>query len=172
MDIEIINNAADKFKEMQPELCEFLFKMLREINALEIKIGQRNALIEKKTPGLNRDQISDEYKWMWSDFHDEYERIVRDKCTEKLLSKGYGNTFGTSIKYIWAEENPPAEIGDKRMLIFEMKAPRKAVIEAQYKRFGRSCASKFALIKQEEKWLVDAHNWISDYDNVWHRGHI
>lgn len=171
MDIEIINNAADKFKDLQPELCEFLFEMLRELSALEIKIGQRNALIEKKTPGLNRDQISDEYKWMWSDFHDEYERIVRDKCTQKLLDKGYGNTFSTSIKYIWAEENPPAEIGE-RTLIFEMKAPRKAVIEVQYKRFGRSCASKFTLIKQEEKWLVDAHNWISDYDNIWHRGHI
>lgn len=171
MDIEIINNAADKFKDMQAELCDFLFEMLREINAVEIKVGQRNALIEKKTPGLDRDQISDEYKWMWSDFHDEYERIVRDKCTEKLLSKGYGDTFGTSIKYIWAEESPPAEIGE-RTLIFEMKAAKKAVIEVQYKRFGRSCASRFTLIKQDEKWLVDAHNWISDYDNIWHRGHI
>ncbi len=169
--MEIVNNAADKFKEMQPELCEFLFEMLCEINELEIKIGQRNALIEKKTPGLNRDQISDEYKWLWSDFHDEYERIVRDKCTEKLLSKGYGKTFGTSIKYIWAEENPPAEIGE-RTLIFEMKAAKKAVIEVRYKRFGRSCASKFTLIKQDGKWLVDAHNWISDYDNIRHRGNI
>lgn len=172
MDIEIINNAPDKFKDMQSELCGFLFEMLREINVLEIKIGQRNALIEKKTPGLDSAQISDEYKSLWSDFHDEYERIVSGKCTEKLLDKGFGEVFGTSIKYIWAEENPPAEIGDRRTLIFEMKTPKKAVIEVQYKRFTQNCASRFTLIKQDDKWLVDAHNWTSDYDNIWHRGHI
>lgn len=169
--MEIINAAADKFRDKQPELCKFLFDMLREINALEIKIGKRNALIEKKTPALDSAQISDEYKWMWSDFHDEYERIVSGKCTEKLLDKGYAKVFGTSIRYIWAEENPPAEISERK-LIFEMKAAKKAIIEVQYKRFTQSRASKFTLIKQDEKWLVDAHNWTSDYDNIWHRGHI
>lgn len=169
--MEIINNAADKFKDMQAELCGFLFEMLREINVLEIKIGKRNALIEKRIPELDRTQISAEYDALWSDLHDEYERIVSDKCTEKLLDKGFGKSFGTSIKYIWAEENPPAEISE-RTLIFEMKTAKKAMIEMQYKRFTQSCASRFTLIKQDGKWLVDAHNWTSDYDNIWHRGHI
>lgn len=169
--MEIINNAPDKFKDLQPELCGFLFEMLREINDLEVRIGQRNAGIEKRIPALDSAQISDEYKWLWRDFRDEYERIVRDKCTEKLLDKGYAKVFGTSIRYIWAEENPPAEISERK-LIFEMKTAKKAVIEVQYKRSNRSCASKFTLIKQDEKWLVDAHNRTSDYDNIWHRGHI
>lgn len=169
--MEIINNAPDKFRALQPELCDFLFEMLREINDLEIRIGQRNAGIEKRTPALDSAQISDEYKWLWRDFHDEYERIVRDKCTEKLLAKDFGKCFGTSIKYIWAEENPPAEISE-RTLIFEMKAAKKAVIEVQYKRDNRSCASRFTLIKQDDKWLVDSHNQTSDYDNIWHRGRI
>lgn len=170
--MEIINNAADKFKGMQAELCGFLFDMLREINALEMKIGKQNALIQKRIPELDRTQISAEYDALWSDLHDEYERIVSDKCTEKLLDKGFGKSFGTSIKYIWAETDPPAEIGDKRTVIFEMKAPKKAVIEVRYKRFAQNCASRFTLVKQDDKWLVDAHNWTSDYDNIWHRGHI
>lgn len=169
--MEIINNADEKFKDMQAELCDFLFDMLREINDLEIRIGQRNALIEKRTPALDSAQISAEYKSLWSDFHDEYERIVSNKCTEKLLDKGYAKVFGTSIRYIWAEENPPAEISERK-LIFEMKAAKKAIIEVQYKRFTQNCARKFTLIKQDDKWLVDAHNWTSDYDNIWHRGHI
>lgn len=169
--MEIINNADEKFKDFQPELCDLLFKMLREINDLEIRIGQRNALIEKRIPALDSAQISAEYRSLWSDFHDEYERIVSNKCTEKLLDKGFGKSFGTSIKYIWAEDNPPAEISE-RTLFFEMKTAKRAVIEVQYKRFTQNCASRFTLIKQDEKWLVDAHNWTSDYDNIWHRGHI
>lgn len=170
--MEIINNADDKFKNMQGELCGLLFDMLREINALEMKIGKRDALIKKKIPELNSTQISAEFNAMWSDFHDEYELIVSNKCTEKLLDKGFGKSFSTSIKYIWAEPEPPAEIGDKRTVIFEMKSSKRAVIEVRYKRFTQSCASRFTLIKQDGNWLVDAHNWTSDYDNIWHRGHI
>lgn len=170
--MEIINNAAGKFKDKQAELCGFLFDMLREINALEMKIGKRNAMIEKRIPELDSAQVSAEYDLLWSNLHDEYERIVSDKCTEKLLDKGFGKSFGTSIKYIWAETNPPAEISDKRTVIFEMKSPKRAVIEVRYKRFTQNCASKFTLINQDDKWLVDAHNWTSDYDNIWHRGHI
>lgn len=170
--MEIINNADDKFKAMQGELCEFLFDMLREINVLERKISARDNSIKEKIPQLDSAQISAEFDAMWSDFHDEYERTVSDKCTEKLLAKGFGMSFGTSIKYAWAENEPPAEIGDKITVIFEMNSAKKAVVEVRYKRFAQNCASRFTLIKQGDKWLVDAHNWTSDYDNIWHRGHI
>lgn len=163
--MEIINNADDKFKDMQPELCGFLFDMLREINALEMKIGKRDALIMKRIPELNSTQISAEFDAMWSDFHDEYERIVSDKCTEKLIAKGRNRGFQSPVKYGWADTK-------NCMVIFQMKAPKRAVIEVRYKSFAHDCANRFTLIKQDDKWLVDAHNWTSDYDNIWHRGHI
>ncbi|MDE6727143.1 MAG: hypothetical protein K2J80_04275 [Oscillospiraceae bacterium] len=163
--MEIINNADDKFKGMQAELCGFLFDMLREINALEMKIGKRDALIKKRIPELNSTQISAEFDAMWSDFHDEYKRIVSDKCTEKLIAKGCNRGFQSPVKYGWVDT-------EDCTVIFQMKALKRAVIEVRYKRFSQNCASRFALIKQDGKWLVDAHNWTSDYDNIWHRGEI
>ncbi len=163
--MEIINESADKFKNMQAELCEFLFGMLREINVLEREFVARDKKItEEKRFG--------EFNALWSDLRERYGGIVKDKCTEKLLAKGYGQSFSSEITYEFAEEDFKGIDGKGCTVTFQMNAPRKAVIEARYKRSSQERADKFTLIKQGDKWLVDAHNWWSEYDYVWHRGHI
>lgn len=163
--MEIINEAADKFKNMQAELCEFLFGMLREINVLEREIIMRDKKItEEKRFG--------EFNALWSDLRERYGAIVNDKCTEKLISKGYGQSFSSEITYAFAEEDFKGIDGKDCTVTFHMNSPRKAVIEARYKRSSQERADKFTMIKQGDKWLIDAHNWWSEYDYIWHRGHI
>lgn len=163
--MEIINEANEKFKDRQAELCEFLFAMLREINVLEREIIMRDKKItEEKRFG--------EFDALWRDLRERYGATVKDKCTDKLLSKGYGHSFSSEITYAFAEEDFKGIDGKGCTVTFQMTAPRKAVIEARYKRSSKERADKFTLIKQGDKWLVDAHNWWSGYDCVWHRGNI
>lgn len=163
--MEIINEAADKFKNMQAELCNLLFGMLREINVLEREFVVRNKKIEEE-------KRFSEFNALWSDFRERYGEIVKDRCTEKLLAKGYGQSFYSEITYAFAEEDFEGIDGKGCTVTFQMNAPKRAVIEVRYKRSSLEQADKFTLIKQGDKWLVDAHNWWSEYDNVWHRGHI
>ena len=163
--MEIINEAADKFKDKQAELCDFLFDMLLEINVLEREFVAR----DKK---ITEEKSFSEFNALWSDLRERYGRIVKDKCTENLLAKGYGQSFSSEITYEFAEEDFKGIDGKGCTVIFQMNAPRRAVIEARYKRSSQERADKFTLIKQDDKWLIDAHNWWSEYDYVWHRGHI
>ena len=165
--MDIINEAADKFKDKQSELCEFLFKMLREINDLEREFVARSVKFQEKIPALNREQIHAEQTLFWRELRERYGKIVKDKCTEKLLSKPYGSSLYSGITYIFADE-----YFSDGTVTFKMKTPKRADIEVHYKRKTQDCANRFTLIKQDDKWLVDAHNWTSDYDNIWHRGHI
>lgn len=158
--MEIVNEATEKFQGFQDELCKILFNMLREINVLELSMLEKISV-------LNRRPTREEQSSMWSDFRESYKRIVYDRCTEKLLAKPYGMSFYSEITYAWADEG-----FEDCKVTFQMTVPKRAVIEARYKRGAQDCADKFTLIKSGEKWLVDAHNWWTDYDSVWHRGHI
>lgn len=161
----VINEAADKFKNMQSELCEFLFDLLREINVLEREFVKRDKKIEEE-------KRFDEIKTLWSDLRERYGEIVKNKCTEKLLAKGYGQSFSSEITYAFADEDFKGIDGKGCTVTFQMNAPKKAVIEARYKRSSLERADKFTLIKQGDEWFVDAHNWWSEYDNIRHRGRI
>ncbi len=165
--MKIINEADEKFKDKQGELCEFLFGMLREINVIERKIIERQDSISAKIPELTVAQIDAEWEALWEDYHKDYQHIVADRCTEKLLLKTYGMSINSNITYRWAEESYK-----DCTAVFQMSTPKKAVIEVRYSFGGLDYADRFTLIKSGEKWLVNAHNWWTAYDNVWHRGHI
>ncbi len=165
--MRIINEATEQFQDNQDELCNFLFSMLREINALEREFIERDFLIHEKIPELTPQQISAEFNAMWTDLRKNYEHIVWDRCTQKLLAKPYGMSFNSNITYGWADED-----FKDCTAIFRMTAPKKAIIEVHYKTGSQDCIDKFTLIYSKEKWLVDTHQWWTTYDNIWHRGHI
>lgn len=163
--MEIINEASEKFKDNQDELCGMLFDMLRRINALEREfVARGKQLFEEKR--------FSETKAMFAEYRERYGEIVGDKCTEKLLSKPYGMSLNTPILYAFAKEDFVGVDGKECVVTFQMNAPKRAVIEFRFKRSSKERADKFTLIKQGEKWRVNAHDWWTEYDRVWHRGHI
>lgn len=162
----IINNeAAEKFKDKQDELCVFLFDMLRRINILEREFValDKQLFEEKRFP---------ETKAMFAEYCRRYGEIVKDKCTEKLLAKPYGMSLNSEILYAFAEEDFKGADGKECVVTFQMNAPKRAVIEFRCKRSSQERADKFTLIKQDDRWLVNSHDWWSEYDCVWHRGNI
>lgn len=162
----IINNeAAEKFKGMQDELCGFLFDMLRRINVLE-----REFVVRDKQ--LFDEKRFSETKDMFAEYRRRYGEIVKDKCTEKLLAKPYGMSLNSEVLYLFAEEDFIGADGKDCVVTFQMNAPKRAVIEFRCKRSSQERADKFTLIKQDDKWLVNSHDWWSEYDHVWHRGNI
>ena len=161
--MNITNNAAERFKPMQQELCELLFSMLREITALEREILPRLDDINARRL-TNSKPAPDEKDRLWSEYKERYCEIVKDHCTEKLLGKGCGECINSTPKYAFIDD---AECE----LIFTMNAPRKAVIEIHYNPVS-DCRRKFTLVKEGDKWLVNSFDWYSSYDCVWHRGNI
>ena len=177
--MEIINEADEKFKDRQGELCEMLFGMLREINALEREfVAYGNAEI-RKIPALAEELLAEppdkgvmevqehDEKHGFRNLRERYSEIVKDRCTERLLAKPYGQSFYSKITYVFAD----ADFEDGT-LVFKMKSSKRADIEVRYKRGTQVFGDRFVLLNQNDQWLVDAHNWMTDYDHIWHRGHI
>ena len=179
--MEIINEAAERFQDRRGELCEMLFGMLREINALEREfVAYGNAEI-RKIPALAKELLAGESsdgdgilevqepdeKHSFRDLRERYGEIVKDRCTERLLAKPYGQSFYSKITYAFADAD-----FEGGTLIFKMNKPTRADIEVLYKRGTQDCGDRFVLVNQNGRWLVDAHNWMTDYDYIWHRGHI
>lgn len=94
--MEIINEADEKFKDRQGELCEMLFGMLREINALEREfVAYGNAEI-RKIPTLAEELLAEppdkgvmevqehDEKHGFRNLRERYSEIVKDRCTEPM----------------------------------------------------------------------------------------
>lgn len=141
--MEIINQAEPQFRYLQDTICEPLFAMLREINE-----------VERNTVAPN-----------FADFAASLQNIVSGKCTAKLLAKGYGNCIHKPPKYRWVDT-------EDCVVIFRMDKPKRATVEASFKVGTLDAKDRFTLIKQGEEWLVDAFNYWSTYDEIWHRGGI
>ena len=161
--MNITNQAEDRFKPMLDELCDMLFTMLRKITALEREILPKLDDINARWLTDNKPD-PDEKDRLWSEYKERYYEIVCDHCTEKFLSKGYGDCINSNPKYAFIDD-------EECDLIFTMKAPRRAVIEIHYAPVN-DCRRRFTLVKEGDRWLLNSFDWYSNYDCVWHRGCI
>lgn len=143
--MEVINQAEPRFRYLMDTICEPLLDMLRKINEIEKNAGIGSADFSK--------------------FKTEYMNIVSEKITAKLLAKGVGECIHSPVKYRWVDT-------EDYTVIFQMDKPKRAIVEVHYREWNHLHKHKFTLIREGEEWLIDAFNWWSDYDEVWHRGGI
>ncbi len=142
--MEIINQASEKFKDLQDEICGTLFDLLRQINALEKEISARDEELEAKSPDPH--QFTPEMKQLWSEYRKRLGDILKPACSEKLLNRGYGQSFSDPAKYAYID-------GDCKVY-FIMKTAKKAVVEISVQGAGK-LNHKFVLRNIDGKWLVD-----------------
>ncbi len=142
--MEIINQASEKFKDLQDEICGTLFDLLRKINVLEKEISARDEELEEKSPDPHL--YTPEMDQLWSEYRKRLGDILKPACSEKLLNRGYGQSFSDPAKYACID-------GDCKVY-FIMKSAKKAVVEIHVQRPGRS-NHKFVLKDIDGKWLVD-----------------
>lgn len=142
--MEIINQASEKFKGFQDEICGTLFDLLRQITTLENEIYERHEAIMGKIRGSH--EATPEWMMLWSEYKKRLGDILKPACSEKLLKKGYGASFQSSTKYGYID-------GDCKVY-FIMKTAKKAVIETHVQGAGM-VNHKFVLKDIDGKWIVD-----------------
>lgn len=104
-----------------------------------------------------------EWDKLWGEYHKRYESIVSDKCTEKLLSRGFAEGIVRKYGYI----------DNDCKVFFFMKAPSKATVEIHFM-LGSSLHAKhrFKLIREKGRWLLNSFDFDTEEDNIWHRGNV
>jgi len=167
--MEIINEASEKFKDKQGEICGILLKLLAQINELERSVFERdreiNTRIRKKE--LSAAEIAECSKNLWRDYREECKKIVEGRCTEKLLKKGYARSFSTTPMYGYIEN------ADDCRGTFFMETAKKAVVEFRFTNHSTvHFMHRFTLVPSGDTWLVDAFGYGTEKEGVWHRGHI
>lgn len=151
--MEIINEASEKFKDKQDEVCNFLFDILRKLNDLENEVYERGEELKKKRPEPHIMAPGEDELW------EEYERrtgdIVKPVCSEKLLKRRYGGAFGKPVHYFYVDGECTAR--------FIMKSAKKAMVEVHFMH-GTPQFHRFVLNSDGGAWLLDEMYYGFDSD--------
>lgn len=146
--MKIINEASDKFRDKQDEVCGFALDILRQINALENEVYERSLELirQKLEAGIPKHQVGPGENELWEEYAQRLGELLKPVCTEKLMKRGYGGSFGSPVKYGYID-------GDSTVKFF-MKSAKKAVIETHFVR-GVPTMHKLVLKPEDGKWLFD-----------------
>lgn len=157
--MEIINEAKDKFKELQAVICESLFEMLRKINAAEKWACERAEELEKKKQelGLPESQEAPGMDELWEEYGKRLSEITKPHCTEKLPANG--GSFGSPAKYAYIDE--------ACKVVFIMKSAKKAVVETHFNA-GVDEKHKFVFKDVDGKWLLDEVYYGFEDEDSWY----
>lgn len=161
--MEIINEASEKFKDKQSEICEPLFELLRRINALEKEICERADELDKIKDAQGKHyEFTPEDEALWEDYQTRLAELVKPHCSENL-SQNCGGSFGSPQKYGYID-------GDCRVN-FIMKSDKKAVVETHY-HGGVDEKHRFVFKNVDGKWLICEVYYGFEDESGWHSDSI
>lgn len=164
--MEIINEANEKFKDRQNEICGFLFDLLRKINEIEKDIFDKSEELKRKKAemGIPKHQVGPGENELWDEYEERLGEIVKPACTEKLLKRRYGGSYGKPSKYDY--------LGGECTARFIMKTAKRAVVQTDFMH-GTPQSHKFVIRDVDGKWLVDEvyYGFQSDPDK-WYSDNI
>ncbi|MDE6732968.1 MAG: RhsIA family immunity protein [Oscillospiraceae bacterium] len=167
--MELINEAFDKFKDMQDEVVDCLLELLRLMNEVERAVFKRDSNLQTRIrkKELTAAEISNEYDALWADYREECKRIAEPRCTEKLRKKGCVRSFSDVPMYGYIDD--PEDCRGT----FSMETAKKAVVEFRFTNHSSvRFMHRFTLVPSGDTWLVDAFSYGTEKEGVWHRGHI
>ncbi len=151
--MEIINEANEKFKDRQDEVCGFLFDVLREFNAIEKAAFERSEVLrkEKEERGIPEYQESPEERAHWNDYKAKLKEIRPKYCTEKHLKRGFCASMGDPAKYAYIDDE---ECHCRANFI--MKSAKRAEVITHFIESTLNKTHRFVLVNVDGKWLIDA----------------
>lgn len=146
--MEIINEASEKFKDRQDEICGFLFGLLRKINEIEKDVFSKSEELKRQKAelGIPKHQVGPGEEELWDEYEQRLGEVVKPACTEKLIKRRYGGSYGNPQKYGYIDGECTAR--------FIMKTAKKAVVETDFMH-GTPQSHKFVIKDVDGKWLVD-----------------
>lgn len=164
--MEIINEANEKFKDRQNEICGFLFDLIRKINEIEKDVFDKSEELKRKKAelGIPKHQVGPGENELWDEYGQRLGEVVKPACTEKLLKRRYACSFGKPQKYGYIDGECTAR--------FIMKTAKRAVVQTDFMH-GTPQSHKFVIRDVDGKWLVDEvyYGFQSDPDK-WYSDNI
>lgn len=163
--MQIINEAGDKFKDKQAEVCGRLFELLRLMNEQESSMYEKDCEIRARGKELSAEEEKAERDRIWEDYRSNVGKIVEEYCTEKLIKRGYARSFGPEPMYGYIDGNFTA--------IFRMNTPKKAAVEFVLDTKGTErFLHTFTMVQSGGKWLADTFTYGSDKKLIRRKTHI
>lgn len=149
--MEIINEANDKFKGMQDEICNFLFDFLRKINEVETTTYKRSEELRKnkKKLGVPDHIVGPGENELWDEYKQQLRELIPPHITDKLRKRGFGGSMSDRGTYFYLNENEECTAN------FIMKTTARAVVITHYKTWTGE-THKFVVKNEDGVWLVDA----------------
>ncbi len=161
-----LKSTPKKYEKMWEELLPPLFELLKELDALEQEIFQRDSAMDKEKPALKipPNQIHPKWKELMKEYRTRFQGIIDGRVSEKLMSRGYANSFGNPSKYFYLNsEEFAAE--------FTMRKADMASVITHYKK-SLDMKHKFVLRLIDGRWLVDEKYYGFEDDKTWYWDNI
>ncbi len=160
--MELICKASAKYAPMTNEICEPLFELLRNRNALEKEIFERNEQlnIEREKVGISKNIVAPGWDELIKEYRKRMYELLKDNCTEKLLSRGYAIFFGKPQEFGYIDDECTAE--------FKMRYADKASIETHYTKVTVKQKHKFVMRLVDGKWLIDELYYGFENEKSWY----
>lgn len=156
-----ISVPSEKFSLTADTVLAQTLELLNALNALERDIYERNEKLnkEKFIAGIPYNQIAPGAKELWKEYFEQYKRLVTPVCTERLLKRGYGRSFGKPGKYDY--------LNTKCKIVCMMKSAQKATIEVFF-HDGVDMRQQFILKNIENEWKIDEVKYGFSNETTWH----
>lgn len=154
-------DTPEKYLPMKDILVPAVVAFLRQLCALEEEIYQRSEKMEadKLRAGIPKSQMAPGSMELWEEYRERYGEIAKLHCTQKLLDRGYGRSYGCPATY--------AYLNTGCKLDFTMKSPKKAVIVTHYHK-GIDMKHQFVLKIEENEWNIDSVSYGYENESTWH----
>ena len=161
--MEIVD-TPEKFHPMAEELVPPLVELLRRLSALEVETCRRSRTVREAREAQGERYVSQEEKDIWTQYRESYGRLLEGRCTQALLDRGYGSSFGDPPAYGYLDTGC--------QLAFTMKSPARAVVETTFLH-GVDMRHQFVLRNTPEGWRIDRVSYgFPSEPGKWHIFHI
>lgn len=158
-------DTPEKYQSMQAVIVPPLLEFLRALSTIEASVYTRSRELDeaKYAAGIPASQVAPGSDALWKTYKERYGEAAKQKCTAKLLGRGFATSFGNPARY--------AYLDDGCTLDFTMKSAKKAVVTAYYSK-GIDCKQQFVLKNTDGDWKLDAVFYGFDKESTWHADHI
>lgn len=160
-----IVDTPETYRHMADQIVPPVLELLRTLSQLEEEIFRRSQELEaqKLAKGISAHQVAPGWEALIKEYRARIYDLASPWCTEKLLSRGYGTSYGSPTHYDY--------LSGTCQILFTMKSAKRAVIET---RFHESIdkAEQFILRPAEGVWKIDEINYRFSDESTWHTHHI
>lgn len=158
----ILKSTPAKYETMAEELVPPLFRLLKELDALEQEIFARNCEMDKEKPKLKIpfNQLHPKWKELMSEYKTRYEVMIDGRVSEKLRSRGYANSFGNPSKYFYLNSGVfSAEFTMRKENVASVITYWKNPVDKKH---------KFVLRLIDGIWLIDEKYYGFENEKTWY----